>query len=106
MAITLIGTSSYGENSAPSVSLPVPAGTLDGDIILFFGSCDGAGFLLPSGFIELQNAVTGGSHANILAYRIASSEPASYTISTVGDVDERSIGIFATYRGTGHQYPG
>jgi len=99
MAITLIGDSSNNVNNASSMSLSVPVGTLDDDIIVFFGSCDGAGFLLPSGFIELENAATGGTHANILAYRIASSEPASYTINTVGALNERGIGIFATYRG-------
>ena len=95
--VTLVETSTNNTDNTTSMSLSVPTGTVDDDVILFFGSCDGTGYSLPTGFTSLHDVATGGTHKNILAYRVASSEPASYTIS-VASGSERGWGIFATYR--------
>jgi len=83
-----------------SMTLDVPAGTVDGDIIIFGGSCDGInGFTLPAGFTLLQESDTGGGHTNMLAYKIAASEPDNFTINVDGGANEKGIGAFLTYRG-------
>lgn len=109
MAISLIGFESENVDDAATMSLDVPVGTQEGDLILFFGSCDGAGFNLPGDeedFTLLQSEATPASHVDNLAFRIAGpSEPASYEVKTSGDVDERGIGIFATYRGQSGSVP-
>ena len=97
MAISLIANTSNNTNNVTSMVLNVPPGTIDDDIIIFMGSCDGAGYLLPSGFTQVLNVATPGSHVNLLAYRVSSSEPVSYTISST--IAERGWGCFATYRG-------
>jgi len=99
MALTLIGVESNNVDNQQNMSLLVPAGTQDGDIILFFGSCDGIGFDLISGFTVLNDSNTGGSHNNVSGFRVANSEPGSYTVNTKDSLNERGIGILATYRG-------
>ncbi len=97
--ITLVGDASGNTDNAASVVVDVSGiGIQDDDLILFFGSADGVGYALPSGFIQLQNVATGGTHKNILAYKIADSEPGSYTVD-VATVNERGIAIFTVYRG-------
>lgn len=102
-AITYVGAASNNTNNAASMSIDISSiGIQDGDLILFFGSCDGNGYDLPTGagFTLLYDEATGGTHDNIYGYRIASSEPTSYTIDTKGAAGERGIGIVAVYRGT------
>lgn len=80
------------------MTLNVPT-VIDDDLIMFFGSCDGTnGLALPTGFTQIFDVATGGSHVNIMGYRKASSEPASYTVSTKSGT-ERAWACFATYRG-------
>ncbi len=103
--ITLVGDASDNTDNEASVVVDVSGiGIEDDDLILFFGSADGVGYALPSGFIQLQNVATGGLHKNILAYKVASSEPSSYTVE-VATVNERGIAIFAVYRGVNPDDP-
>ena len=98
MAITRIGFTSNNTNNVTSMSLNVPSGTVDGDVILFMSSCDGNGYSMPSGFTQIYGPSSSGGNSYTLGYRVASSEPASYTINTVSG-NERGIGYFVTYRG-------
>ncbi|MCG8702248.1 MAG: hypothetical protein MI922_29620, partial [Bacteroidales bacterium] len=97
-----VGQASGNTNNGPSVVVDVSSiGIQDDDLILFFGSCDGTtGYNLPTGagFTLLHDVNTAGTHNNILGYKIASSEPNSYTVD-VGSGNERGIVIFAVYRG-------
>jgi len=98
MTITSAGTpTSNNTDNVASMVLNVPTGVSDDDLILFMGSCDGTGYSLPTGFIQIFDTAH-SSNASMLAYRKASSEPASYTIN-VKTGTERGIGIFAIYSG-------
>lgn len=100
-AIVLDGTASDNTDNDASVVVDVSGANIDdGDLILFFGSSDGGGYDLPdgAGFTPLQDADTPGSHNNILGYKIASSEPSSYTVNVTSG-SERGIVIFAVYSG-------
>jgi hypothetical protein len=70
---------------ATSFTVNVPAGTANGDFLVL----QGAGYMgagvwnLPSGWTQVYNqALTGSaSHKFLLAWRVASSEPASYAVT-------------------------
>lgn len=96
--ITLVGSTGASTDNATSVSHSLPSGVQDDDLILWFGSCDGIGFNIPSGFTQIYDVDTAGTHNNKLAYRVASSEPASYTVTTESSISERGHSIFAVYR--------
>lgn len=98
--IERIATSSIGLNEVNSAILPVPGATQDADLLLFFGSCDGStGFSLPTGFTELETNHPQTSHTNLLAYKVASSEPDNYTIVTASGNTEKAVAFLAVYRG-------
>lgn len=99
MAITYVGTASDNTDNTSSMSVDVSGiGIQDNDLILFFGSCDGSGYDIPSGFTSLEDTDTSGSHNNKLAYKVAASEGSSYTVNTESG-GERGIAIFVVYRG-------
>lgn len=97
--IFLVDITSDNTDNATSVVVDVSGLDIqDDDLILFFGACDGIGYNLPSGFTLLQNVATGGTHKNILAYKVADTEGNSYTVTTASSITERGIVIFAVYR--------
>jgi hypothetical protein len=99
MTIVPIGHTSNATDNASSMSLAVPAAAQAGDLLLFHGACDGAGFSAPTGFAVLHDLQSGGSHGGILAWRtIAAGDPGSYIVQTKNG-NERGIGTFAVYRG-------
>lgn len=99
MAITKVGQASNNTDNTTSMSIDISGISIsDGDLMLFFGSCDGSGYTIPTGFTSIYDVDTLGSHNNKLAYRIASSEPSSYTVNTESG-GERGIGMIAVYRG-------
>lgn len=103
--IELIATSTANTNNEASTTLAVPTGTQDGDVIVFCGSCDGTvGYNIPSGFSTDEDANTPGTHNNIMGHKVASSEPANYTIS-VGSGTERGWCAFLTYRNVDNTTP-
>ncbi len=99
LTITLVGQASDNTDNEASVVVDVSGIDIqDDDLILFFGSADGTGYDMVSGFTPLQDTATGGTHTNILGYKIASSEPSSYAVNVTTGT-ERGIAIFAVYRG-------
>lgn len=94
MAIALRGTPQSGINGAGnSVSVSVPAGVVNGDLLMAaisgFGSVGAtpSAPTTPSGWTKIGEASTSGSNGNINTgwyYRIASSEPANYTLANSG----------------------
>lgn len=73
----------------PSTVINVPAGTVNGDVLLLFGSNAGPyAYTTPTGWTLLENPVEGGDGETALFYRIASSEPASYTLTAAGNIGD------------------
>lgn len=99
MTITRVADSSNNVDDTNSMSLSVPTGTVDGDLILFFGSCDGIGFSLITGFTQIFDIALDDTHQLRLDFRVASSEPGSHTVNTKAAINEKGIGIFVTIRG-------
>lgn len=95
---TQIATASNNADNATSFTVNVPTGTTDDDMMILAVSSDGSSTVsLPAGWTEQQNHNTAGTHNNVLATRVASSEPASYTITL--SPGERAWGCITTYRG-------
>jgi hypothetical protein len=66
-------------NAGTTVVIPVPTGTQDGDMMIAAVTfASGASITVPSGW-TLINSHTTFSRATLTYYRVASSEPASYT---------------------------
>lgn len=87
-----------GVSAAGSTTIAVPAGTLAGDLMVFFGgSFNGNTIAVPSGWTQHGSTVLyqGGQYSAYLATRIAGgSEPATYTFGT----GTARPGFIATYR--------
>lgn len=87
-----IGPTTSGSGTA-NFSLNVPAGTVDGDLLIAINSSDFgtlAANPIPGGFTALSTATyDGGNNAVHIAvgYRIAASEPASYTFTVAASSD-------------------
>lgn len=97
---TFIATAEYNSSSSNSGVCPVPTGTVDGDIT-FYVVCHYSEFAnaTPSGLTQVSGAqqTTGGGHRMELFYRVANSEPASYTFPFTTANRLRVIAV--TYRG-------
>jgi hypothetical protein len=107
LAISFIA-SEEAETTATSVTVPVPAGTANGDVMLLTSCCgdsDGQGTdtpATPSGWTlvtgPIASAATGASTPTVTVYRrVASSEPANYAVG--GTVDCGRHGTILTFRG-------
>lgn len=89
MAIAFRSGTEALTNAATSLAINVPAGVVDGDVLVLHGvTADGddGGFNTLSGWTQIvNNVLTGGaapSPPGVTAWwRVASSEPASYTIT-------------------------
>ena len=87
MAFTPRTQTTRTSSSSSSLVIDVPTGTVDGDILfLWAGLRNTAGYVINS--IDPSWVLLGSSTANsdkhYLYYKIASSEPASYTVGTTG----------------------
>ena len=98
--------SAANTNNTSSTTIDVPPGTIDGDFLLLFLECDGNnGYVAPAGFTQLYaNTSVGSSHVNSVHYRVASSEPASYTINTASGNERGNVYLIA-YRGVDTSSP-
>lgn len=88
-----IGSNQGTTNGVPAASLPinVPTGVQDGDLLIAFlglGGGTNAAFTTPGTWTELFTPINTGtaSVGMSVLYRIASSEPASYTFAQTGTV--------------------
>ena len=95
-AIAVIATETAGDssNNASSLTVAVPSGTADGDVLLaHISTRDGTTITAPAGggwmlVAATSQSVGGGRNVSYLAqavyYRVAASEPASYTWGVSG----------------------
>lgn len=101
MAVTFVAeahASNSGTN-ATTLACNVPPGTANNDVMVAFtGSSIGTAFVPSAGWTVIGTTGTAGTDVDCKAYfRVASSEPASYTF-TGNAVDNQVIQI-ATFRG-------
>lgn len=78
----------------------VPTGTINGDLLLWWVACASSGtYTFPAGWTVIHTGTSGGSpNVNVgLAWRVAASEPATYTVtqSLGATVDGVMIGYFS-----------
>ena len=81
-----------GSSAVTSLSIPVPAGTQEGDLIVLVLTVDDSGLVpvTPAGFVQVF-AIEGGARHTAVHYRIAGiAEPAFY-LATWGS-DDQAIG--------------
>lgn len=76
-----------------SASINVPSGTQDGDILLLVAGSFTTTPSLVSGFTNIANIQTGSVSGTRSMYRVASSEPASYTV-TFADANGGAAAMF------------
>lgn len=97
MAITLVGFTPAGSDNVTSASISLPAGVLDGDVLLLFIANDGTtDWTVPAGFTLVEGGPSGGSHRDNLYVKVAAGEPASYSLTRANG--ERSYFVLAAYR--------
>lgn len=83
----------FKEAASGTATVTIPALTADGDLMLVFAYNAGATITVPGGWTTLWNFDWGGGATLVMAYRIASSEPASYTFTGA------SVSRIITYSG-------
>lgn len=95
MAITRIGYETLG-TTATSIDLDVPAGTVDGDVlVLFYARQNGDYLTQPSGY-SVEQQIDERDLSAELSYKVASSEPSSYTIAN--GAGSQIVFYLVTYR--------
>ena len=81
-ALSYVGVSLSDNALGPTKDVNVPAGIADGDMMLLaVVQAAAATVTLPAGWTEVQNQDSGSTDGIVVAKRVASSEPASYTVS-------------------------
>jgi hypothetical protein len=94
--------------AASSQVVPAPAGVVDGDLLIMFGIWPANGpfttLAFPTGFTQLWNTQVSATQAFTTgcAWKIASSEPSSYTLSYGGAGDRSSVTIIAIQGAAGN----
>ncbi len=86
-------------STASNSSIAVPSGTTNGDfMVAFVGGFNPSTLTVPSGWTQVGSTLNWNSsqYSAALLYRVASSEPASYTFTS----GMYNYGFIATYRGT------
>lgn len=96
---TIVGTETG--TGTGSVTVAVPAGTADNDLLLAFLAADGlnSNFYTPAGWTLVENPDAFYAEGRVFS-RVASSEPASYTFNYSNTLEECHGGIVAVRGGT------
>ena len=105
MAIQYRAVTAPVETAATTVTVSKPAGVADGDLLIFYANNTNQGgasqILPPTGWTLIPGSEVGGVGGIALWYKIANSEPASYTTQAVNISSILSCGILAVYSDTG-----
>lgn len=109
MAISFVAAGAAAEASGPGttpLSVAVPSGVADGDLLLLIscrtGSAGSGAYTTPSGWTNIAPftmSTTTNSRHSFGAYRVANSEPASYSLSTAAAAAENWGAVMLAYRG-------
>lgn len=88
------------QGSATSLVINVPAGTVNGDLLLLFGTNSlPSAYNTPAGWTPLESPGIGSTGDSALFYRVASSEPASYTLAFSSATAWDSAAVMVCYSG-------
>lgn len=104
MSFAFVGaTTSSTASGVTSVTLAVPSGVANGDLMVlsavtYLGSSQS--ITAPSGWTVIYNGILGSSMYGLVAYRVASSEPASYTVTFSASAWPSAV-LYAVSGGTG-----
>jgi hypothetical protein len=83
MAVAFGSATTVTGTSVSSLTVAVPAGTANGDVLLLFGTnSQPTDYSTPTGWTLLDKPVVSAVGESALYYRVASGEPASYILST------------------------
>ena len=89
MSFSFTGSTSATPVSSTSTVINVPSGVQDGDFLVLVAVTwtSSGGFTLPAGFTQLydQALSAASTHQFALGWRVASSEPASYTVTSASN---------------------
>jgi hypothetical protein len=101
-----IGNSTISESTttnSTSMVATVPSGVVDGDILVLIAFCDDGRNTTQASFTEVRNN-TSNQPSLFIAYKVASSEPADYTLTFNSPTGGLAIMVAisgATYTSTG-----
>jgi hypothetical protein len=85
-------TTTAGTGYSSSIIINVPAGTVDGDLLLLSAGNDNpSDYTTPTGWTRLQTPTYAATGINVLWWRTASSEPASYTLNPVSSAINTAV---------------
>jgi hypothetical protein len=115
VAITFVAAGAATGNSSPGTSpltVAVPSGVANGDLLLLIscrtGTSGSGAYNVPSGWTNIaaltMSTGTAARHS-FAAYRVASSEPASYQLSTADVAEEVWGAVMLAWRGTDTSSP-
>ena len=95
------GSTSATQTGSNDLVINVPSGVSDGDIMYVALVTDqDFPWAVTSGWTQVDSQVTSSSSRTTLFYRVASSEPASYTFSFTDDSPIGSSGVIAAFEKT------
>lgn len=101
MAISFVAIATARNDAGATLTINVPAGTADGDLMIACLYTSGAAvFLAEAGWVDygVVPAISAANKFTSLMHRFASGEPASYTFDVPAAVGAKD-GYICTYRG-------
>lgn len=107
MAITFVAAAGQNFNAA-SFTADIPAGTADGDLLLFFATTDSnhnSTGTLPSGVDKIGEQDVGTDTTMSVFRKIAASEGSQITFTNIFDASESGRVITLAYRGVDQTTP-
>lgn len=99
MAVAFRQTASASATTVSSIAVNVPAGTVDGDIMVAVIMAAAASHTITcAGWTVIDSQVAAGPSSATL-YKVAASEPASYTFAWTGGSSTNASGMISSYSG-------
>ncbi|MEK6275346.1 MAG: Ig-like domain-containing protein [Actinomycetota bacterium] len=98
----LAQVSNNGAGGAASITLSLPAGVVNNDLLFMHIAARGGNNMTiatPTGWTALRNTNSGGVTRLATFYRIASGEPASYVVTFGGTTPQEAVGAITAYYG-------
>lgn len=109
MAVSFVNEAHASNSSTAAHTLVcnAPASIANGDVLLAFtGSSIGLGFAPPAGWTQIGSTATAGTDVDCKAwFKVAASEPASYTFSLSGSNTDNPVIQILAFRGVDNAAP-